>query len=752
MMSDQNLRVRISAEVGSYLSGMRSAAAGTRGFSSSVGTELTRVKGMFHSVQGVLGTLGLTVGGIKLAVDTAQFEQDMRRLQVNLGASREEMESWRKEAYGNQKNYGASVADQKELAESLQAAGLNMQAIRAGSEAVSKALIVSKTNADQLGKAMGVAQEQFNIDLANPKSAEDLLNKMVVAGRLGNAELENLPDIFARVGGNAKAANFSLEQTLALTEVLSKAEPQSERLGTLVDSTLRMFTNDKYMKDAQKATGVDFFGKDGMRRDPGEVFRDMRTEYAKLKTEAQQADFVSGALGKADADTIKGMRKILSEGTLDSFTQMLSDIQNSAGTIDRDLGTAMDNAVVQASRLKGAFKEAVEDGMMRPLNDIFTTTVGFVMDKKEDGGLGMDGKDMFKMGGSTFAAAALGGMALRIARGGGMRGGLMGTAGNVAVGQALESAAGVQSVFVVNMPSGLLGGARPAALPGVAGPVGGLGGAATGASGSISKLGLAADAAVMGIASFGAGWSAGTAIREAYLKTETGNRFEDVGGELITRWLAYAGSDDAKQALKDNDESLPKLATKIMAMFGNEQAKKNLDLLNQRRDERLANGTAGSNDVAKMALTSALAIGKGSMELARKREYSQAYMKPVEPKQVNGQTALPNQSVKPTTQNPEFNRVMTLLGNQSTKNVAEISQKMQAESQRNQAILDGTGQQAAQAVKSAGDAAATTIKNSKIEGNISVSITAPAGFGVQATASGNGNTKLNLGGTGMGGA
>ena len=112
MMSDQNLRVRISAEVGSYLSGMRSAAAGTRGFSSSVGTELTRVKGMFHSVQGVLGTLGLTVGGIKLAVDTAQFEQDMRRLQVNLGASREEMESWRKEAYGNQKNYGASVADQ----------------------------------------------------------------------------------------------------------------------------------------------------------------------------------------------------------------------------------------------------------------------------------------------------------------------------------------------------------------------------------------------------------------------------------------------------------------------------------------------------------------------------------------------------------------------------------------------------------------------------------------------------------------
>ena len=77
--------------------------------------------------------------------------------------------------------------------------------------------------------------------------------------RLGNAELENLPDIFARVGGNAKAANFNLDQTLALVELLSKSEPQAERLATLVDSTMRVFTNMRYMKEAQKATGIGFY-------------------------------------------------------------------------------------------------------------------------------------------------------------------------------------------------------------------------------------------------------------------------------------------------------------------------------------------------------------------------------------------------------------------------------------------------------------------------------------------------------------
>ncbi|MBH5328378.1 hypothetical protein H9Q10_01650 [Eikenella sp. S3360] len=92
-MSREELKVVIGADAQGYLRGMNTAAAGTRRFSAGIRGEFERVKGTLGSLKGILAGIGVTVGGIKLAVDTAQFERDMRRLQVNLGASRAEMES-----------------------------------------------------------------------------------------------------------------------------------------------------------------------------------------------------------------------------------------------------------------------------------------------------------------------------------------------------------------------------------------------------------------------------------------------------------------------------------------------------------------------------------------------------------------------------------------------------------------------------------------------------------------------------------
>ena len=214
-MSREELKVVIGADAQGYLRGMNTAAAGTRRFSAGIRSEFERVKGTLGSLKGILAGIGVTVGGIKLAVDTAQFERDMRRLQVNLGASRAEMEAWRSEAYDNQKRYGTLLTDQKELAESLQAAGLDITAIRGAAEPVSKTLQVAKTNADQLGKALGVAREQFGIDITDKAAVEGLLDRMVVAGRLGNAELENLPQHVTVLPNSAAAVKSLIEQALA---------------------------------------------------------------------------------------------------------------------------------------------------------------------------------------------------------------------------------------------------------------------------------------------------------------------------------------------------------------------------------------------------------------------------------------------------------------------------------------------------------------------------------------------------------
>lgn len=109
-----------------------------------------------------------------------------------------------------------------------------------------------------LGKAVVAAASAFNIDLNKGDAALELLQKMTVAGRLGLAELENLSDLFPKIGGVAAAAGMSIEQALAFTEALSKVEQQPDRLGTLAESTLRVFSSKQYRDQITKTSGVSF--------------------------------------------------------------------------------------------------------------------------------------------------------------------------------------------------------------------------------------------------------------------------------------------------------------------------------------------------------------------------------------------------------------------------------------------------------------------------------------------------------------
>jgi hypothetical protein len=262
-------------------------------------------------------------------------------------------------------------------------------------------------------------------------------------------------DIFARVGGNARAANLDIDQTLALVETLSAFEPNAERLATLTDSTLRVFTNDKYRKEAEKATGVKFFNADESQRDPFKVIEDIKSRYDTLTTDLQKNNFLAAAFGTADQDTIKGVRSLLSNGSMAELASKLKGVREAGGTVNRDLDDAISNAVDQTGRLKGAMREAA-DGFAKPINDAVSEAIKFGLDSKQNGGLGLDGTDIM-VGGALgaaglFGAARYGGKAIQ-----GLAGKFGSTAAGVATGKALEEAAGVQPVFVVNMPDGFGG-------------------------------------------------------------------------------------------------------------------------------------------------------------------------------------------------------------------------------------------------------------------------------------------------------
>lgn len=452
---DLNLAMRISADVSRLLGGLDKGAGGLRKFGSVAKGEMDALGRFAGSVEGKLAQLGLGVSAAAAGMQSARLDKDLKQLQLTAGATAEQADVLRKSLLEAQIATGQGVDELKGGVDALVASGLSLGEATATVRPMAETLAVSKTNADALAKAMGVAAEQFHIDLSKTDQARLLLDKMVVAGRAGNAELENLPDIFARVGSNAKASNLSLDQTLALVETLSKMEPNAERLATLTDSTLRVFTNANYMKDAQKATGVRFFDAKGSRRDALDVIKDIKTRYDKLDTDAKRFKFISGAFGKADLDTQRGLKTLLDGDSLTKLDKVFGDVSTASGSIARDLPDAIGNAVDQTGRLKGALRQAADD-FAKPINEAISGAIQWGMDSKSNGGLGLDGKEI--MGGAAlgalglFGAARYGGKAIQ-----GIAGKLGGTAAGVATGKALEEAAGVTPVFVVNMP-GELGG------------------------------------------------------------------------------------------------------------------------------------------------------------------------------------------------------------------------------------------------------------------------------------------------------
>ncbi|MDW3711886.1 phage tail tape measure protein [Pseudomonas sp. 2023EL-01195] len=494
MSRNLELALRLTADATRFMAGMAKGEGGLRKLGSAAKRELDAVGNAFRSVEGRLAQLGIGVSALAVGAQSANLDKDLVQLKLTAGATVEEMNRMRDTLFSAQSATGQTVDELKGGVDALIAGGQSMAEATATVRPMAETLAVAKTNADALAKAMGVAGKMFDIDLSQADQARLLLDRMVVAGRAGNAELENLPDVFARVGPAARSANLDINQTLALVETLSLYEPNAERLATLADSTLRVFNNAAYMKDAAKAAKVRFFDAEGNRRGALDIITDIKKVYDQFKTDKQRASFIDKAFGKADQDTRKGMQNLLDDKALGNLSDILRDIKGAGGTIARDLPEAISNSVDQVGRLRGELRKAADD-FARPVNDTLSGLIKWGLDSKDNGGLGLSGNDIL-LGGAVgaagiFGTARYGGKALK-----GLAGKLGGTAAGVATGKALEEMAGVTPVYVVNMPGDGLGGAGP--LDKVAGRAGGLG-----AAGRLGLQGLALAGA--GAAGYGAG-------------------------------------------------------------------------------------------------------------------------------------------------------------------------------------------------------------------------------------------------------
>jgi hypothetical protein len=441
---------RLAQNGGRNLRLLKSLATGVR-------EEFSRIKGLGNSVQGRLAGLGVGVGVAAGLTGSARLDRQLIRTKQTAGMTPGQRDEWRQEGFRIAKLYGLDRAGVDSGFNTLIASGVNYGAAKQTADAIGQTTAVSGADSAILGKATVAGASAFNIDLNKAGAALDLLQKMTVAGRLGNAELENLADLFPKIGGSAQAAGMGLSQALAFVETLSTVEMQPDRLGTLADSTLRVFSVKQYRDQVTKTSGVKFFNGDGSSRNPTDVMADLKRKYDALKTDQQRAQYMGTVFKSMDQDTVRGMRIMLSGDRLATFNEQTAKINAAEPVLNRDLKENTESATAVGNRMKTTLGEAI-DRMAQPLNKGFAQFGSYLLDD-----LNLTGEQML---GGGLAMGAGGYYAGRGAKAGvgSLLNKFMGgpeTLQKIAVGKVLEEATGVTSVFVTNWPNNIGSGGAP---------------------------------------------------------------------------------------------------------------------------------------------------------------------------------------------------------------------------------------------------------------------------------------------------
>lgn len=471
-MADMKLFIELLAKSTGLKRELNESERGFQRFGNVAKREMAGIRQVSSSLQGQLAALGLTVGVLQQFRMSAQLDKDLTQIGQTAGASTRQISTMRADFFRMGKESGENIENLKSGFDSLVQSGLNMREATSTLDGINIAMAVTGVKAETLSSALTVAGTHFDFDLAKPGQALAMLDKLTVAGRLGNAELGSLAPTFSRVGVSAKAAGMSYDKTLAFIEALSLAEKNPERLGTLVNSSLRMFTDGRYMDKTQQGLGMHnlFFDKKGARRDVFEVFGEIQTKYKALKTDQQRASFIQKGFGEMDTETKTGIQLMLNGPNLEKARAFEAIIGDAGGTLKRNFNEATMNLITQGGRLKNTMRDAA-DGFIKPVNETMAAWIQFMLAEKKNGGLELSGKQI--VGGTagiiaaTYIASKAGNKLLGAWANKKIGSSELSTAVGIAEGKALQAAAGVTPVFVVNWPgSGVLsqGGPLPDVL------------------------------------------------------------------------------------------------------------------------------------------------------------------------------------------------------------------------------------------------------------------------------------------------
>lgn len=537
MNNGLDLYVRIAADTARYNAGIGAASQQTRQFSEMARAQMGALKGVLAEVGMQVGAVAFAMNGVRQAatMETAlnDVASNIKKSTTSAAELNAQMREVKQTAIDVAKVTPFAATDIVQIQDSLLKAGLDQQAVKGREGAAMAAAQLSaltKLDPALVGDSLARLGSMFQLkndayddaaeslvrgEAASPGKLQEILYSQRMFGTtanmlgvgfndsvalsammtpLGEMAGSSLNNFLLNTAGNSKAAKKAMAQVglgSGKGDQFKSAYFENgkfigaERATELTRKTLGKIKDDAKRMDIAR----DIFGEEGMRAamqmvqaTTDKTFRGIKSQMDEaIGREEKMAIKMAGfeASAKSAAGTVQTSFALAFEPFMDDLAKAAQGVNDLAGDLNK-LFMAQPEKVTPG-------------GVLSPF--------AWLMDSKENGGLGMTGGEV------GIAALVTGGLmaALPAARllssgkaGGaagaaaGAIGGALGSAANlaggVAVGKVLQEAAGITPVFVVNMPSGGLGGENGLPdLPGAPKPAA-AGAAGAAAAGLTSKL------------------------------------------------------------------------------------------------------------------------------------------------------------------------------------------------------------------------------------------------------------------------
>lgn len=185
----------------------------------------------------------------------------------------------------------------------------------------------------------------FGLKADQTSRVVDVMAKAVVSS---NQTFGQLGKTLSLVAGVADSAGWSLEQTVAVTEMLANVGIKGTRSGTaLRRAILNLQAPTEETRKALEGLGVSVFDADGNARDAIDVFGDL-SEALNEGTQEQRMFALRTIFG---ARAIAGMTKVVASGEV-GLRKLTKELENAGGTADEIVAKKMDTLNGAIKRLR----------------------------------------------------------------------------------------------------------------------------------------------------------------------------------------------------------------------------------------------------------------------------------------------------------------------------------------------------------------------------------------------------------------